>query len=680
MPTAAARAKKPSNDSYKPKIITTVGARPACLVNASVTYVGNNQIYAFGGFDQYTDEVYNHVLRLDLVTKQWNLVDNYGDIPGVRMGHTANLWQGDKLLVYGGENEHRAYLSDVIIFDLKTAHWTQPDLQGPAPRGRARHAAVIHDEKLYILGGMAGSDSYVLDDICYLDLKTWTWSRTWRFVPRYDHTAWIWEGRIWAFGGLGEDMERTSEVWWIDLRGNVTNSFERRKPQRPSFMGTERSLPNTGASGYAANTSSLTTASHSLLRQANTPTAPGSISSLKFLSSPNLPAQTVGSHFHVYSSGCLLDFVTPASVMSASETCLSALDLDTLRWQKLAEGKDLFSPSYRWHYCAMNEDGTQAWLLGCPSEATVDNTDIASEAYLSDVLPIDLRKLGVIGNKLAAEVRPTRSSVPASDMTRESDLLGIGADLVQLFDQSPEAGGGTDFSVTGEVDDEDDAASLASPIELDGSMPLRPTSKPIWVHRLILQARWAHFNRMYNAQMREFHTKSLHIPEPHSVVRAFLYYLYTDSIYDQQVTLNDVAGLLVMADLYDMPRLRILCVNRLGKELDIDHAAIIWERAGTAGEDWLRKKAATFCMMHWGRVVRTKSFKNLKHTSLLELCEEVDNDGRVLFGDEVDRLGNQNGSGLAGSGRSALRKGSIGLSLAEEETENEDGDDGMDVS
>ena len=31
--------------------------------------------------------VYNHVLRLDLHTLQWTLVDNYGDIPGVRMGN-----------------------------------------------------------------------------------------------------------------------------------------------------------------------------------------------------------------------------------------------------------------------------------------------------------------------------------------------------------------------------------------------------------------------------------------------------------------------------------------------------------------------------------------------------------------------------------------------------------------
>jgi hypothetical protein len=77
-------------DGYRPKITRTLGQRPACLVNASVTYCGNNQIYAFGGFDQYTDEVYNHVLKLDMVSHTWSLVDNYGDIPGVRMG-TATL-------------------------------------------------------------------------------------------------------------------------------------------------------------------------------------------------------------------------------------------------------------------------------------------------------------------------------------------------------------------------------------------------------------------------------------------------------------------------------------------------------------------------------------------------------------------------------------------------------------
>ena len=85
MPNSPAKGRSVA-DGYRPKVTRTLGQRPACLVNASVTYCGNNQIYAFGGFDQYTDEVYNHVLRLDLVSHQWSLVDNYGDIPGVRMG------------------------------------------------------------------------------------------------------------------------------------------------------------------------------------------------------------------------------------------------------------------------------------------------------------------------------------------------------------------------------------------------------------------------------------------------------------------------------------------------------------------------------------------------------------------------------------------------------------------
>ena len=50
------KGRRASSDSYKPKIVRTCGQRPACLVNASVTYCGGNQIYAFGGFDQYTDE------------------------------------------------------------------------------------------------------------------------------------------------------------------------------------------------------------------------------------------------------------------------------------------------------------------------------------------------------------------------------------------------------------------------------------------------------------------------------------------------------------------------------------------------------------------------------------------------------------------------------------------------
>jgi hypothetical protein len=708
-------SRRQSTEPYLPKIITTVGQRPACLVNASVTYVGNDCIYAFGGFDQYTDEVYNHVLKLNLNARQWSLVDNYGDIPGVRMGHTACLWKGNKLLVYGGENEHRIHLSDVVIFDIETAHWTQPETHGPIPRGRARHSAVIHDDKLFVCGGMSGNDNGVLDDLCFLDLKTWTWSRTWKFVPRYDHATWIWGGKIWVSGGMSEEMERTSEIWWLDFRGSpafeggpsygAAGSDEGRALS-PGFSGSGfgGGGQSYSSNGYAANSSSVQSNSATQI-QRSPPVAPGAISSVKFISSPNLPIQSVGTHFHVFSSGCMLDFVTPATNMPL-ETSLSALDLDTLRWQRLADGKDLFAPSYRWHYCCLNADGTHAWLLGCPRELRGGGNGEA-EDYLSDVLPVDLRKFGLLGNKMSHEAR-SEQRMPTSDTYASSHLSAIGADLARTFNQPPETGSGTDFTITaisdndyeGDNNSEDGAGfqtNSPSASIAEGSASANQSS-PIHVHRLILSARWPHFSRLYNAQMSEFHTRRMHIPEPYSAVKAFLYYLYTDSISSPTSTngengslasgptLEDVADMLVMSNIYDMPRLRHLCVNRLVRDLDVLHAALIFDRANTAQEDWLKRRAASFCMTHWGRVVRTDSFRRLKRSTMLELCEGIDTEGRVVGGDELEAVGGLGGArlgsgvgGMWGSGRKRGRLNSLAGTADGEDGEGES-EEGMEIS
>lgn len=699
-------SRRHGTEPYMPKIITTVGQRPACLVNASVTYVGNDCIYAFGGFDQYTDEVYNHVLKLNLNARQWSLVDNYGDIPGVRMGHTACLWQGNKLLVYGGENEHRIHLSDIVIFDIETAHWTQPETHGPAPRGRARHSAVIHDDKLFVCGGMSGSDNGVLDDICFLDLKTWTWSRTWKFVPRYDHATWIWGGKIWVSGGMGEEMERTSEIWWLDFRGSP--AFEggpmyglAGSTEGSSNMGFSSASQGYGASGYTANSSSVQSNSATQI-QRTPPVAPGAISSVKFISSPNLPMQSVGTHFHVFTSGCMLDFVTPATNMPL-ETSLSVLDLDTLRWQKLADGKDLFAPSYRWHYCCLNADGTHAWLLGCPRELRGGGIGEA-EDYLSDVLPIDLRKFGLLGNKMNYEAH-AEQRIPSSDTYATSHLSAIGADLACTFNQHPDSGSGTDFTITALSDEDydgengsDDGVSHSPVNSYAKDSGSTNQSEPIHVHRFILSARWPHFSRLYDAQMSEFHTSRMHIPEPYPAVKAFLYYLYTDSISSQPSasgengtlaagpTLEDVADMLVMSNIYDMPRLRHLCVNRLVRDLDVLHAALIFDRASTAQEDWLKRRAASFCMTHWGRVVRTDSFRRLKRSTMLELCEGVDAEGRVVGGEELEAVGGLGGARLGsgtfwGPGRKRGRLDSLaGTADGEADEVEAESEEGMEMS
>ncbi|RDL42379.1 uncharacterized protein BP5553_02358 [Venustampulla echinocandica] len=697
MPNSPVKGRQ-NNDGYGyyPPVTRTLGQRPACLVNASVTYTGNNQIYAFGGFDQYTDEVYNHVLRLDLVSHQWSLVDNYGDIPGVRMGHTATLYQGDKLLIFGGENEHRTYLSDLIIFDLKTAHWTQPTVSGPIPKGRARHAAVLHDDKLFIVGGITGHNNYVLDDICYLDLKTLTWSRAWRFVGRFDHSAYLWGDKVWVFGGLSEDMDKIGDIWWLDLKGSPAfdspphyGSLDRHAAlgriggsARPAYA--MAPPPVVGSSGYAANSSSAQIQPPSFQLTTAPPVAPGAISSLKFVSGPNIPAQGSGMHFHIYTSGTLLDFVTPAATITPQECSLSSLELDTLRWQKLAEGREIFKPGYRWHYCTMNEEGTKAWLLGCPTDPSA--TDLGPgglEEYLSDILEIDLRRYGLLGNNHSPEPRAELSRLQSAERVVVQPSKGLGSDLAKLFNQAPETGSGTDFVITAlkDGDWDEDQLSIPSVTGADGRnqetwlAPDAATSPPIHVHKLILQARWPHFARLYNAQMAEFHTKRMRIPSPYPVVKAFLYYLYTDSIHPKDCgDLNDVAGLLVLSDMYDIPHLRLLCVNRLSKELDVDHACTIWHCAGIANEEWLRRCAANFCLTHWGRVVRTPGFLKLPRHALVELSQEIDMEGRVVGGDELEYVGGLGGArfGFGGMTRKASISSNQTHHLGSETDENEE--------
>ena len=611
-------------------------------------------------------------------------------------GHTANLWQGSKLIVFGGENEHREFLSDVIIFDIPSATWSQPEIRGPIPRGRARHAAVIHEDNLFIVGGMTAEGQVILDNLAYLDLKTWTWSRTWSFTPRFDHTAWIWGGRLWVFGGLGPNMERTTDIWWLDLKScspsfGIATSQGTVDPPRlfnhrithgsdPSpFNSPSQQLPGRSGS-YAPNSGSVQV--RSMTRRKST--APGAIFCLRFQSGPHVPALFSGTHFQVYASGVLLDLITPSQTVQAFECNLSSLELDTLRWQRLADGQEIFKPGYRWHYCTVNTSGTKAWLLGCDGGTAADDND---GNHMSEVLCIDLERYGLLGNETSA-ISFDQRKIPSFGQSTTPALSGLGSDLSAVFDQPPESGSDADFVITANRDDAEDLDAITNTYSSQHQpaflAPNAGTSPPIHVHRIILQLRWPHFKRLYSSQMAEYHAKRMHIPEPYSVVRAFLYYLYTDSISGHPEYCSDiidVAGMLVMANLYDMPKLRLLCVNRISRELDIENAAIVWERAGRTNEEWLMRRAAQFCLAHWGRIVRTEGFKSLSKQSLVELCEMADTEGRIVTGAELDIVGTW-GVDALGMNRDPKRSQPALGNSAVDDGDDYDGDDieGMEIS
>lgn len=596
------------------------------------------------------------------------------------------------MIVFGGENEHREYLSDIVIYDITTSHWHQPEVRGPIPKGRARHAATVFEDKLYITGGLSGPDNFTSDEICFFDLKTYTWSRSWTLVPRYDHSAWVWGGKLWVFGGLDPDMERAGDLWSLDIQhnpafrsvpsiGRSESPEARRSGPSPRSNHSHQHNTATGSSGYAANSSSVQRGSLFGPKV----TAPGSISNIKFVSGPDVPVPAAGTHYHAYSSNALLDFTTPASMLRSSDCTLSALDLSTGQWQKLAFGPEIFDTSYRWHYCVVNEDSTKAWFLGCPAEVSGEGHGSAEE-YLSDILPLDLTRYGLLGNTTAARLSAQNNSTFEMETMEEQSSGSLGADLGAMFDQKNSAG--SDFVVTAlKSDDEGISESVGDePSTSDLNDQSNSSSAPIHVHRIILQSRWPHFRRIWHSEMVEFHTKKLRIPEPYSVVRAFLYYLYTDSIAwhpEYCKDLNDVAGMLVMSQMYGMNKLRLLCLNRLSRELDAEHAAVIWERAGEAQDEWLQKRASVFCLTHWGRVVRTQGFRQLNHESMTALCEVVDIEGRVVGGEELEAIGGLGGSKLGptviANDGARRRAASQAGTVADEENDGQD-DEGMELS
>lgn len=602
------------------------------------------------------------------------------------VGHTACLYEGDKLVVFGGENEHREYLSDVVILDLKTATWTSPDIRGHVPRGRTRHASVIYQDKLFVVGGIAGETKPILDDLCYLDLKTWTWSRSWSFVARFDHTIWVWGSRLWVFGGLGIDMDRRTDLCWLDLKGSSAFGVSSSQgivesqtiPAVTHKLGLPfNSLPLQGRSSYAANSGSVQVRTASR----RNPVAPGTSSSVQFHPGAHVPDFS-GTHFHIYSSGLLLDLGSPTDSVRPWDCYLSSLDLDSLRWQRLVQGSEIFKHGYRWHYCTVNEDGTKAWLLGCHLDIA---PGLGDENHLSGVLSIDLTKYGVVGNELMIQASE-KNRILTAEKQSLGYCSGLGADLVSVFDQPPETGSGTDFIITAEEDDYDEFSDVGDTVIVSNSEPRQtflsemPTSPPIHVHKIILQTRWPHFRRLYAAQMSEYHTKRMHIHEPYSVVRAFLCYLYTDSIYGHPECYIDIyqaAGMLVMANLYDMPRLRLLCVNRLSRELDVENAAVIFERASRTNEDWLRRRASAFCLTNWGRIVRTEGFQNLTKENLIELCQVADTDSRVAQGIELELLDPRDG--IVGVGSKRYRTTST-FGQGDFPEEIDDDDDTMEIA
>ncbi|RCH99934.1 hypothetical protein CU097_015129 [Rhizopus azygosporus] len=185
----------------------------------------SHQLYFFGGGNgpDYFQDVY----VLDAETLTWSKPDiDPQSRPSKRRAHTSCLWE-NKLVIIGGGDGARA-LDDVYMLDISKQgqlRWEKLETTGRCPPARGYHTSNLVKDKLVVFGGSDGHDCF--EDIHVLDLKSAKWSQIEldKKIPRLAHTSTQVGSYVFVIGG--HDGRRYSqEVLLFNL---VTMSWESRK-------------------------------------------------------------------------------------------------------------------------------------------------------------------------------------------------------------------------------------------------------------------------------------------------------------------------------------------------------------------------------------------------------------------------------------------------------------------
>ncbi|TVU42044.1 hypothetical protein EJB05_08427 [Eragrostis curvula] len=141
----------------------------------SLTWIGGTRMVLFGGRGSEF-EVLNDVWLFDISDQypkwkelKYNLSSALGEMPFPRVGHSAILVLGGKVLVYGGEDSQRRRKDDFWILDIAALlqhesgskkmtkrMWKKLRIDGQCPNYRSFHGACVDTSgcSVYILGGM----------------------------------------------------------------------------------------------------------------------------------------------------------------------------------------------------------------------------------------------------------------------------------------------------------------------------------------------------------------------------------------------------------------------------------------------------------------------------------------------------------------------------------------------
>ena len=143
----------------------------------------------------------------------------------------------------------------------------------------------------------------------------------------------------------------------------------------------------------------------------------------------------------------------------------------------------------------------------------------------------------------------------------------------------------------------------------------------IHAHKSILVARSVHFAAMFSSGMRESFEKNVVIPVIRiPIFMALLEYLYTDTLED---SIEPVMAIEVYtaADVYQMDRLKNLCISIVEKDMVVENAALLLNTCHELHAEELFTLILTFITTNMGAVARSESYHTLSRSLLISISD-----------------------------------------------------------
>lgn len=152
--------------------------RPGPLSHHTSVVV-NDKMYLFGGSGPRSkgqgDASPHPLWSLDMKSLRWEQVVSRGELPQTRDDHSAVLYDGNSLVVFGGFVDGER-TNEILRYYIRENKWEEVVVRGDdCPKPRAGHSAVVHGHNMVIFGGR-DEDSDKLNDVWLFNLQNYTWS------------------------------------------------------------------------------------------------------------------------------------------------------------------------------------------------------------------------------------------------------------------------------------------------------------------------------------------------------------------------------------------------------------------------------------------------------------------------------------------------------------------------